>query len=117
MSWQRVEESQTEPREKIIPEALSSKVWMAIIALSLTLIVSLASRPREDIYILALHKGKLRQMLHLHKMTFWKESTKPDIKCVLHMATEQPMQAGAPHLCRAAEEVQTSVGAWKRVAP
>lgn len=76
--------------------ALSSKVSLLY---SLTLVVSLASTPREDIYILALHKGKLRQKVHLQQDDLLKIKHKPGVKCVLPVATEQQRQAGALHLC------------------
>lgn len=81
MSWQH-EEAQEEARQKFYLRFFYPRFGCSTMALSLTLIVSLASRPREDIYTLALHKGKLRQKPHLPKMIFWEESTRPGIKCV-----------------------------------
>lgn len=72
ISLQHEEEAQAEPREELYFGLFRPRFGFSATAVSLTLIVSLGVRLREEIYILAVHKWQWRQKPHLHTMTFWK---------------------------------------------
>ena len=71
-SLRHEEEAQAETREKLYFRLFHPRFGFSTTAVSLTFIVSLGGRLREEIYILAVHKWQLRQKPHLHTMTFWK---------------------------------------------